>query len=279
MFQSTDPRLRARDTFLVIRQPLGAMVVDANGELITTLNEEDCHAWKLKSGKLVIIPKPKQPKINRVLPELISDYGDLMNQVAITTISKAKITELNGQLVATNRWLPAPVPVTDFMNDVPAAPNDQVDLAWFKQTPEQIYVRQYYPAALPANLVADSQLDLDLHGQTVAVVVGQSQGHEIYEQLVAQYHGVAKVVEGFSTTKKWLIGQLQSADLVIVITAFASHATTWSTRDLIKKLGIQKYAVVTKNKANGAFVRALYRAEHQLPAYETPHSQIEYPTK
>lgn len=276
-FQSIDPRLQAKDTFLIIRQPLGAHVVDETGNLITELSEADCHEWKLKSGKLVIIPKPKQPKIKRVLPGVIKDYSDLMTQAAITTISKATIQTLNHQLVATSRWFPTPIPVTKFMNPVTVSPNDSLDLAWFKHTPAQIYVRQHYPVATNDQRETPPQLELDLHQQTVAVIVGQSQDHEIYEQLVAQYHGVAKIIEGFSTNKKWLIGQLQSADLVIVITAFASHATTWSTRDLIKKLGIQKYAVVTKNKANGAFVRALYRAEHQLPAYETPHSHIEYP--
>lgn len=60
--------------------------------------------------------------------------------------------------------------------------------------------------------------------------------------------------------------QLKDLDIVILVTAFAAHDSTWNIREFASKYGVR--FAVSSSKGYQAFERALYRAANGLPAYE-----------
>ena len=73
--------------------------------------------------------------------------------------------------------------------------------------------------------------------------------------------------------EKVIENQIKDLDIVILVTAFAAHDSTWNIREFASKYHV-KFAV-SSSKGYQAFERALYRAENGMPAYEG-NQQLEY---
>lgn len=111
-----------------------------------------------------------------------------------------------------------------------------------------------------------AKLAMDLHYQRVGIAVGDNQNEAVLEGIVNSYNGIPIPIDAFQGKKKILENQIKDLDIVILVTAFAAHDSTWNIRELASKYNV-KFAV-SSSKGYQSFERALYRAEKHLPAYE-----------
>lgn len=177
------------------------------------------------------------------------------------------------------------------------------DLAWYRTDPrldttpnEAVSIRWVHKDEKPrqtkttskssnksdtAKHVADSQtsleslLDLDLHGQKVAVAVGHGLNHIMVEQLIKKYNGTPRVFDAFNIRKGTFAKIMHNIDIVILVSSFANHSSSWNVVSALRQTNT-KFAV-SNNLAASSIARALYRAEHRLPAYESGTSKVDYP--
>lgn len=124
------------------------------------------------------------------------------------------------------------------------------------------------------NLI-QQKLKLDLHGQKVGVAIGNGQNGEMLKEVVKSYHGNPKLIDAFSGKRKTLRKQTKNLDILILVTAYASHPSSWVLNEARKDYGI-KFAVSPK-LAVQSFSKALYRAEHHLTAFEQGNQEVAYP--
>ena len=120
-----------------------------------------------------------------------------------------------------------------------------------------------------------TKLDMDLHYQRVGVAIGDNQNEAMLESIVKRYNGIPIPIDAFQGKKKVIENQIKDLDIVILVTAFAAHDSTWNIREYVGKYNV-KFAV-SSSKGYQSFERALYRAENRLPAYEG-NQTIEYKT-
>lgn len=114
---------------------------------------------------------------------------------------------------------------------------------------------------------------MDLHYQRVGIAIGDNQNEAMLESIVTRYNGIPIPIDAFEGKKKVMEKQIKDLDIVILVTAFAAHDSTWNIREFSSKYGA-KFAV-SSSKGYQSFERALYRAENGLPAYEG-NQTIEY---
>ncbi|KGL66613.1 hypothetical protein LX03_07045 [Limosilactobacillus mucosae] len=94
------------------------------------------------------------------------------------------------------------------------------------------------------NLI-QQKLKLDLHGQKVGVAIGNGQNGEMLKEVVKSYHGNPKLIDAFSGKRKTLRKQTKNLDILILVTAYASHPSSWVLNEACKDYGI-KFAVSPK---------------------------------
>lgn len=165
-------------------------------------------------------------------------------------------------------------------------PGAIVELAWYKDDPDSMRIRWTYPTeklekGQPQHKTASNEKDdnadkeasqsltkrytnLDLHGQTVAVLVGNRQEHQSYERMVDLYNGQPTVVDSFKTKKSYLKDKLKSADIVILVKSKAHHGASKAVAEFQDQYGFA--FAVADTLAMGQFEDALYRASQGLPA-------------
>lgn len=114
---------------------------------------------------------------------------------------------------------------------------------------------------------------MNLHYQRVGIAVGDNQNEAILEGIVNRYNGIPIPIDAFEGKKKVIESQIKDLDIVILVTAFATHDSTWNISEFASKYHV-KFAV-SSSKGYQAFERALYRAENGMPAYEG-NQQLEY---
>lgn len=169
-----------------------------------------------------------------------------------------------------------------------------VDLAWYtgdvrlkKDPASAVQIRWIYETEQPkrvsktkkakTKVVASTQvlakLDMNLHYQRVGIAVGDNQNEAILEGIVNRYNGIPIPIDAFEGKKKVIESQIKDLDIVILVTAFAAHDSTWNISEFASKYHV-KFAV-SSSKGYQAFERALYRAENGMPAYEG-NQQLEY---
>lgn len=107
---------------------------------------------------------------------------------------------------------------------------------------------------------------MNLHYQRVGIAVGDNQNEAILEGIVNRYNGIPISIDAFEGKKKVIESQIKDLDIVILVTAFAAHDSTWNISEFASKCHV-KFAV-SSSKGYQAFERALYRAENGMPAYE-----------
>ncbi|MBA1392974.1 DUF2325 domain-containing protein, partial [Lactobacillus sp. XV13L] len=113
------------------------------------------------------------------------------------------------------------------------------------------------------------------HYQRVGIAVGDNQNEAVLAGIVNRYNGIPVPVDAFQGKKKVMERQIRDLDIVILVTAFAAHDSTWNIQEFASKYSV-KFAV-SSSKGYQAFERALYRAEKGLPAYEG-NQAIDYKT-
>lgn len=299
--------------YTVIRRVSGADLINNNGEIAYTVSEAQAHPLNLKSGDIVeALPidhtAKRQAEIIRVVgfeklrqrdydPIEEFRYAVVQGRQGHLSISR----NIHGQkLKIRGKAITVPVDSSYYQGDsISLTDGSIVDLAWYsgdvrlRQEPEEaVQIRWIYQIDPDRQVKpkkkkgknkktdqADQQhkkLDMDLHYQRVGIAIGANQNEQMLERIVTSYHGIPIPIDAFEGKKKIIENEVKDLDLVILVTAFAAHDSTWNIRDFAAKYQV-KFAV-SSSKGYQSFERALYRADQGLPAYEGTQT-IEYRQK
>lgn len=292
--------------YTVIRALKGADLINDNGEVVFEVNEGQIHDLNLKSGDIVesipVSDSLNEAEVLRVVGyrklrsrdyDKIEDfkYGVVQGSPGNLSVSR----NIHGERLTINH---KPVIValdsSYYQNGSVHLEDDSiVDLAWYtgdvrlkKDPASAVQIRWIYETEQPKRISKTkkekssrentqklTQLDMNLHYQRVGIAVGDNQNEAILEGIVNRYNGIAIPIDAFEGKKKVIENQIKDLDIVILVTAFAAHDSTWNIREFASKYHV-KFAV-SSSKGYQAFERALYRAENGMPAYEG-NQQLEY---
>ena len=292
--------------YTVIRALKGADLINDNGEVVFEVNEGQIHDLNLKSGDIVesipVSDSLNEAEVLRVVGyrklrsrdyDKIEDfkYGVVQGSPGNLSVSR----NIHGERLTINH---KPVIValdsSYYQNgSVHLEDGSIVDLAWYtgdvrlkKDPASAVQIRWIYETEQPKRISKTkkekssrentqklTQLDMNLHYQRVGIAVGDNQNEAILEGIVNRYNGIAIPIDAFEGKKKVIENQIKDLDIVILVTAFAAHDSTWNIREFASKYHV-KFAV-SSSKGYQAFERALYRAENGMPAYEG-NQQLEY---
>ena len=299
--QKTKRDYRKGKRYTVIRLLSGCDLVNDSNRRVYTLKESQIHSLNLKSGDIVeAVPEDKNSHYEatilrvvgfRELPSMEVDsistfkYAVVQGRaghLAITRNAQGKKLRVNGKAVL------LPVDSSKYWDEnIRLVDGSIVDLAWYdgdvrlKKNPEEaIQIRWIYEleqlqkpnsAKKKKSTTAEkddnlTKLALDLHYQRVGIAIGNNQNEAMLEGIVKRYNGIPIPIDAFQGKKKIMENQIKDLDIVILVTAFAAHDSTWNISEFASKYHI-KFAV-SSSKGYQAFERALYRAEKGLPAYE-----------
>ena len=287
--------------YTVIRLLSGCDLINDSNRRVYTMKESQIHSLNLKSGDIVeAVPEDKNSHYEatilrvvgfRELPSMEVDsistfkYAVVQGRaghLAITRNAQGKKLRVNGKAVL------LPVDSSKYWDEnIRLVDGSIVDLAWYdgdvrlKKNPEEaIQIRWIYeleqlqkpsPAKKKKSTTAEkddnlTKLALDLHYQRVGIAIGNNKNEAMLEGIVKRYNGIPIPIDAFQGKKKIMENQIKDLDIVILVTAFAAHDSTWNISEFASKYHI-KFAV-SSSKGYQAFERALYRAEKGLPAYE-----------
>lgn len=293
--------------YTVIRALKGADLINNNGEVVFEVNEGQIHDLNLKSGDIVealpLANSLNKAEVLRVVGyrklrsrdyDKIADfkYGVVQGSLGNLNVSR----NIHGEkLVINHKPVIVALDSSYYQNgNIHLEDGAIVDLAWYtgdvrlkKDPASAVQVRWIYETEQPkrvsktkkakTKVVASTQvlakLDMNLHYQRVGIAVGDNQNEAILEGIVNRYNGIPIPIDAFEGKKKVIESQIKDLDIVILVTAFAAHDSTWNISEFASKYHV-KFAV-SSSKGYQAFERALYRAENGMPAYEG-NQQLEY---
>lgn len=293
--------------YTVIRALKGADLINNNGEVVFEVNEGQIHDLNLKSGDIVealpLANSLNETEVLRVVGyrklrgrdyDKIADfkYGVVQGSPGNLSVSR----NIHGEkLVINHKPVIVALDSSYYQNgNIHLEDGAIVDLAWYtgdvrlkKDPASAVQVRWIYETEQPkrvsktkkakTKVVASTQvlakLDMNLHYQRVGIAVGDNQNEAILEGIVNRYNGIPIPIDAFEGKKKVIESQIKDLDIVILVTAFAAHDSTWNISEFASKYHV-KFAV-SSSKGYQAFERALYRAENGMPAYEG-NQQLEY---
>lgn len=293
--------------YIVIRALKGADLINNNGEVVFEVNEGQIHDLNLKSGDIVealpLANSLNEAEVLRVVGyrklrgrdyDKIADfkYGVVQGSPGNLSVSR----NIHGEkLVINHKPVIVALDSSYYQNgNIHLEDGAIVDLAWYtgdvrlkKDPASAVQVRWIYETEQPkrvsktkkakTKVVASTQvlakLDMNLHYQRVGIAVGDNQNEAILEGIVNRYNGIPIPIDAFEGKKKVIESQIKDLDIVILVTAFAAHDSTWNISEFASKYHV-KFAV-SSSKGYQAFERALYRAENGMPAYEG-NQQLEY---
>lgn len=296
--------------YLVIRLLSGADLVNDNGQTVFTVKESQIHSLNLKSGDIVEALPSADPNYEAEILRVVGfqklrkrDYDQIEEfKFAVVQGRSGQLTisrDIHGKkLKIRGKEIVLPVSANYYQGkQVKIEDGAVVDLAWYtgdvrlKQNPaDAIQIRWIYQVEQPSHKQSKKKqkkdkkrsedqsdnLDLNLHYQRVGIAIGDNQNETILEKIVDKYYGIPIAIDAFEGRKKVMERQIQELDIVILVTAFAAHDSTWNIREFASKYHV-KFAV-SSSKGYQSFERALYRAANGLPAYEGTQS-IEYKVK
>ncbi|KRM85571.1 hypothetical protein FC41_GL000881 [Lactobacillus hominis DSM 23910 = CRBIP 24.179] len=286
--------------YTVIRDLIGCQLINDQGEHVFSVPESQVHPLGLKTGDIVeALPSADSldkaevlrvvgfKKLRKRYYDEIEDfkYGVVQGSSGNLSVSR----NISGQRLKINhKNVIVPVDSIYYQNgDVHLEDGSIVDLAWYsgdvrlKRDPSQaVQVRWIYETDQPSRVGKKrksdkrptnevetlAKLDMDLHYQRVGIAIGDNQNEAILEGIVNRYNGIPIPVDAFEGKKKVIENQIKDLDIVILVTAFAAHDSTWNIREFASKYDV-KFAV-SSSKGYQSFERALYRADQGLPAYE-----------
>lgn len=293
--------------YTVIRALKGADLINNNGEVVFEVNEGQIHDLNLKSGDIVealpLANSLNEAEVLRVVGyrklrsrdyDKIADfkYGVVQGSPGNLSVSR----NIHGEkLIINHKPVIVALDSSYYQNgNIHLEDGAIVDLAWYtgdvrlkKDPASAVQVRWIYETEQPkrvsktkkakTKVVASTQvlakLDMNLHYQRVGIAVGDNQNEAILEGIVNRYNGIPIPIDAFEGKKKVIESQIKDLDIVILVTAFAAHDSTWNISEFASKYHV-KFAV-SSSKGYQAFERALYRAENGMPAYEG-NQQLEY---
>ncbi|MDF7672936.1 DUF2325 domain-containing protein [Lactobacillus sp. ESL0701] len=297
--------------YTVIRLLSGCDLINDSNQRVYTLKESQIHSLNLKSGDIVeAVPEDSNSNYEATILRVVGFKKLPTTEIdKISTFKYAVVQGRTGHLsVSRNikgqklrirgKSVLLPVDSSQYQeNNVQLVDGSIVDLAWYdgdvrlkKNPADAIQLRWIYqvdqPKSKPAakkkkvKVVQDetaiTKLALDLHYQRVGIAVGDNQNEAMLESIVNRYHGIPIPIDAFQGKKKVMENQIKDLDIVILVTAFAAHDSTWNIREFASKYNV-KFAV-SSSKGYQAFERALYRAAKGLPAYEG-NQTIKYETE
>lgn len=274
------------------------------GDLVSEINELAVRNLNVENGDLVELdPSSQPPRVVRIveagnLPSNIAtmSYGVVERDPAGDLyVSRSAMGESLSECAGIDRYeVPAIIDArqteTGFVHE-----GDIVDLAWYKNSPSNMIVRwvsqtkgeEAPKKEKPAEKKVKSEkedkdkeesvttLNFDLHGRSVAVVIGNELRSQEIQKMVGEHHGRCKVIDAFkfSDTESFYKHALKRADVTVMVQNLNKHSTSKALRKYAKRLAIADSAGLS------SIERAIYRAMHGLPAYETSTQPIAYPVK
>ena len=305
-------KAKARDyrkgrRYTVIRALKGADLINDNGEVVFEVNEGQIHDLNLKSGDIVealpLANSLNEAEVLRVVGyrklrsrdyDKIDDfkYGVVQGSPGNLSVSR----NIHGEkLIINHKSVIVALDSSYYQNgNIHLEDGAIVDLAWYtgdvrlkKDPASAVQVRWIYETEQPRRVSKTkkekkkaavstqelAKLDMNLHYQRVGIAVGDNQNEAILEGIVNRYNGIPIPIDAFEGKKKVIENQIKDLDIVILVTAFAAHDSTWNISEFASKYHV-KFAV-SSSKGYQAFERALYRAENGMPAYEG-NQQLEY---
>lgn len=298
-------KAKARDyrkgrRYTVIRALKGADLINDNGEVVFEVNEGQIHDLNLKSGDIVealpLANSLNEAEVLRVVGyrklrsrdyDKIDDfkYGVVQGSPGNLSVSR----NIHGEkLIINHKPVIVALDSSYYQNgNIHLEDGAIVDLAWYtgdvrlkKDPASAVQVRWIYETEQPRRVSKTkkektkaatstqelAKLDMNLHYQRVGIAVGDNQNEAILEGIVNRYKGIPIPIDAFEGKKKVIENQIKDLDIVILVTAFAAHDSTWNISEFASKYHV-KFAV-SSSKGYQAFERALYRAENGMPAYE-----------
>lgn len=297
--------------YTVIRLVSGADLVN-NGQTVFTVKESQVRPLNLKTGDIVeALEDHNNPNYEAEILRVVGyeklrkrDYDQIEEfRYAVVQGSQGSLSisrNVRGEkLKIRGKEVVVPVDSSYYQGDgINLVDGSIVDLAWYsgdvrlkKNPADAIQIRWIYEVDQPEHSSKQNKkkkkdsnkefqdlpaLDMDLHYQRVGIAIGDNQNEKLLESIVSRYNGIPIGIDAFEGKKKVLENQIKDLDIVILVTAFAAHDSTWSIREFASKYHV-KFAV-SSSKGYQSFERALYRADQDLPAYEGTQS-IEYKQK
>lgn len=282
----------------------GGSFYTEQGDLVGEINELTLKNLNVENGDLVELdPSSQPPRVVRIveagnLPSNIAtmSYGIVERDAAGDLyVSRSAMGEKLSDCAGIDRYeVPAIIDAgqteTGFVHE-----GDIVDLAWYKNSPSNMIVRWVSQTKgeaapkkeKPAEKKVKSEkedkgkeesvttLNFDLHGRSVAVVIGNELRSQEIQKMVGEHHGRRKVIDAFkfSDTESFYKHALKRADVTVMVQNLNKHSTSKALRKYAKRLAIADSAGLS------SIERAIYRAMHGLPAYETSTQPIAYPVK
>lgn len=282
----------------------GGSFYTEQGDLVGEINELTLKNLNVENGDLVELdPSSQPPRVVRIveagnLPSNIATmlYGIVERDAAGDLyVSRSAMGEKLSEYAGIDRYeVPAIIDAgqteTGFVHE-----GDIVDLAWYKNSPSNMIVRwvsqtkgeEAPKKEKPAEKKVKSEkedkgkeesvttLNFDLHGRSVAVVIGNELRSQEIQKMVGEHHGRCKVIDAFkfSDTESFYKHALKRADVTVMVQNLNKHSTSKALRKYAKRLAIADSAGLS------SIERAIYRAMHGLPAYETSTQPIAYPVK
>ena len=282
----------------------GGSFYTEQGDLVGEINELTLKNLNVENGDLVELdPSSQPPRVVRIVeagnfPSNIAtmSYGIVERDAAGDLyVSRSAMGEKLSDCAGIDRYeVPAIIDAgqteTGFVHE-----GDIVDLAWYKNSPSNIIVRWVSQTKgeaapkkeKPAEKKVKSEkedkgkeesvttLNFDLHGRSVAVVIGNELRSQEIQKMVGEHHGRCKVIDAFkfSDTESFYKHALKRADVTVMVQNLNKHSTSKALRKYAKRLAIADSAGLS------SIERAIYRAMHGLPAYETSTQPIAYPVK
>lgn len=288
--------------FTVIRLTKGADLIDKNGQITYSVSERQIHDLDLKSGDQVAVKVDS--KLDSVQIKSVIGYKKLKKR-EYREISEFKFALVEGthdhlyieKNIDNKKLSLGKMPIAAYNQaGLHLEAGSIVDLAWYQDDPllksdpsRAVSMRWVYETDQPrknyktkkkvtsgtSNLEL-SDLALNLKNRKVGIAIGDKQNAAILNRIVEHYHGQSIMIDAFNGKKKQIENRVKKLDLLILMTAYASHSATWNLQEFATKYQV-KFAV-SSSKGYQAFERALYRAAKGLPAYEGT-SPINYQTK
>lgn len=300
--------------YLVHRLLYGARLIDEDGNAVVRIGEWLARRFDLKHCDRVTAQITSQ---NPEHPRVIIDEVDHCHQAEdqnIEYFNLGLIEQVGSHLVVAksadgSRTLAQANPAFSpyYISQYTAQKfslhaGDIVDLAWYVGAPRttrivwkhsadehQPSVRQTkkhseYRSATQADTTqqADAaQLDFNLHGQTVAVIVGDNAREAAITKIIAAHHGHPQIVDGFKASHRsdYYAQAISDADIVVTVQNYTNHEVTSAVMTAIAQSGNTKKTAIAHTNSPLMIERAIYRANVGMPAYESAGAKVNYPVK
>lgn len=300
--------------YLVHRLLYGARLIDEDGNAVVRIGEWLARRFDLKHCDRVTAQITSQ---NSEHPRVIIDEVDHCHQAEdqnIDYFNLGLIEQVGSQLVVAksadgSRTLADSNPTFSPYRISPYTAQkfslhagDIVDLAWYVGAPRttrivwkhsadehQPSVRQTkkhseYHSATQANVAqqADAaQLDFNLRGQTVAVIVGDNAREAAITKIIAAHHGHSQIVDGFKASHRsdFYAQAISDADIVVTVQNYTNHEVTSAVMTAIAQSGNTKKTAIAHTNSPLMIERAIYHANAGMPAYESAGAKVNYPVK